>query len=234
MTADVQQAVPPVKVDSGNSLHMVGVMTGVGTICGLLIVVVYQLTLPAIQHNQATIVRESVFEVIPKAQSQAILAVDDSGTLTQLESPEGTLPKLFAGYSHSGELLGVAIEGSGRGYADVIRVLYTYSPEKKAIIGFKVLDCRETPGLGDKIIADAAFQENFKELDVKLNAAGDAPANAVVTVKHGTKALPWQIDAISGATISSKAVGRILNDGARRFVPLIEKNLDMITKAGTK
>ncbi|MBX7259100.1 MAG: FMN-binding protein [Candidatus Hydrogenedentes bacterium] len=234
MTADVERAVPPGKVDSGNSAQMIGVMTGVGTICGLLIVIVYQLTLSAILQNQATIVKESVFEVIPGAAAQAIFGVEASGQLTPLESPEGPLPKMYAGYDGSGKLLGIAIEGSGRGYADTVRVLYTYSPEKKAIIGFKVLDSRETPGLGDKIAYDQDFLKNFESLDAKLDAAGDKLANALVTVKHGSKSQPWQIDAISGATISSRTVGKILNSSAERFVPLIEKNLDMIVKAGSK
>lgn len=234
MTADVERAVPAGKMDSGNSAQMVGVMTGVGTICGLLIVIVYQLTLPAIAHNQATIVKESVFEVIPGANAQVTFGVGADGALSQVESVEGAQDKLFAGYDSAGKLLGVAVEGSGRGYADTIRVLYTYSPERKAIVGFKVLDSKETPGLGDKIAYDQDFLKNFAALEVKLDESGQKLANAVVAVKHGTKSLPWQIDAISGATISSRTVGRILNESAEHYVPLIEKNLDTIAKAGNQ
>jgi len=77
----------------------------------------------------------------------------------------------------------------------------------------------ETPGLGDKIARDPTFLANFKALDAQLNDAGDGLRHAIVTVKHGTKAQAWQIDAISGATISSKAVGRMLNDSAQRLLP---------------
>ena len=44
------------------------------------------------------------------------------------------------------------------GYQDVIRILlYGYSPEHQAIVGMRVLESRETPGLGDKIEKDPAF-----------------------------------------------------------------------------
>jgi Na+-translocating ferredoxin:NAD+ oxidoreductase RnfG subunit len=66
---------------------------------------------------------------------------------------------------------------------------------------------RETPGIGDKIITDEAFLKNFEALDVKLAADMKALANAVKVVKHGTKQNAWEIDAISGATVTSKAVG---------------------------
>ncbi|HID07807.1 MAG TPA: FMN-binding protein, partial [Armatimonadetes bacterium] len=69
----------------------------------------------------------------------------------------------------------------------------------------------ETPGLGDKIITDKKFQKNFEALDAKLNKNGTALANAIVTVKAGSKKHDWQIDAISGATISSRAIGKALD-----------------------
>ncbi len=64
----------------------------------------------------------------------------------------------------------------------------------------EILDSRETPGLGDKIYKDAAFVANFASLSVDPE---------IVAVKKGNKSAPNQIDAITGATISSKAVVKI-------------------------
>ena len=50
-----------------------------------------------------------------------------------------------------GELVGFAIQAQGMGYQDVISVLYAYSPGEDAVTGFRVLESRETPGLGDYI-----------------------------------------------------------------------------------
>ncbi|MFN3884872.1 MAG: FMN-binding protein, partial [Rhodocyclaceae bacterium] len=41
-----------------------------------------------------------------------------------------------------------------------------------------------------------------------------------------TKSQPWEIDAISGATITSRAVGRAINDSAQVLLPRITPHLD--------
>ena len=80
---------------------------------------------------------------------------------------------------------------------------------------------RETPGIGDKIITDQSFLKNFEALDVRVNSELTALANAVKVVKHGTKQNAWEIDAIAGATVTSKAVGRGINESAQKLMPLL-------------
>ena len=62
----------------------------------------------------------------------------------------------------------------------------------------------------------------------KYLADGSGLERAIVPVKNGTKSEPWQIDAISGATISSKAVARMLNDKSQLMSPLIQRNLSVL------
>ncbi len=231
MTASATEAAPLPK--QTGSFYMIFVMTTVATLCGVLIVTVYQLTIPAIQRNQARIIEASVYEVLPGATRQVAFGVEPSGTLTENPDPQSSLPKCYAGYDDQGALVGVAVQASGRGYQDIIQLLYSYSPDKECIDGFTVLDCKETPGLGDKIVSDPAFLANFKDLDTTLDASGQAMAHPIETVKHGTKTEKWQIDAISGATISSKAVSRILRESTAQMVPVIAAHLDEIRKAGT-
>jgi len=137
-------------------------------------------------------------------------------------------PRLFAGYDEKGTLIGIALEGSGQGYADAVRILYGYSPACACINGFTVVSSRETPGFGDKLKSDAAFLANFTALDARLDSEQKNLANPIVTVKHGTKRQPWQIDAISGATVSSRAVGRAINDSASRVLPVLAKHLEQL------
>jgi Na+-translocating ferredoxin:NAD+ oxidoreductase subunit G len=89
------------------------------------------------------------------------------------------------------------------------------------VIGFAVLQSAETPGLGDKIETDPAFLANFDGLSVALNDAATALAHEIVTVKSGTKTEAWQIDGITGATVSSVAVGKALRESTARMVPLL-------------
>ncbi len=98
-----------------------------------------------------------------------------------------------------------------------------YDPGCQCIVGSKVLKSNETPGFGDKLDFDPEFLKNFHALEARLNAEGSALANAIVTVKHGAKTEPWQIDAITGATISSTAMGRAANAAAQRAVPAIQR-----------
>jgi len=94
-----------------------------------------------------------------------------------------------------------------------------------------VVSMRETPGIGDKIITDKAFLANFTALDVKLNADLNALAHEVTSVKHGAKTQPWQIDAIAGATITSRAVGKAINDAAQLLLPRLVPNIDKLGKS---
>ena len=64
---------------------------------------------------------------------------------------EDGISLVHAGYDAEERLVGLAIDAQGMGYQDNIRVLYSYSFEQDAIIGFKVLESKETPGLGDKV-----------------------------------------------------------------------------------
>ena len=118
----------------------------------------------------------------------------------------------------------------GMGYQANIRVLYAYSFEQNAIVGFKILESKETPGLGDRVEIEPHFIANFEALDASLNADGSALANPIVTVKQGEKTDPWQIDGITGATITSEALGNILNNSASEWVPLLERDADTIER----
>lgn len=211
------------------SLRMIRLMGVVSLVCGLLIVGTNFLTLAPIRHNQEVMLREAVTELLPGLEKQVIYQIEPSG-LTIVDTAEGAGQRLYAGYDKSGVLIGVVAEAAAQGYGDTIRSMYAYSPEKEAIIGFKVVEMKETPGLGDKIGIDKAFQANFKNLQAKLDAAMQKLEHAIVTVKHGTKKNPWEVDAISGATISSRAVGVMLNRSANAFVPVIRRNLERIRK----
>ncbi|EDN65464.1 Electron transport complex, RnfABCDGE type, G subunit [Beggiatoa sp. PS] len=121
---------------------------------------------------------------------------------------------LYAGYNVEGHLVGYAIVAEGPGFQDTIRLLYGYRPDEKKIVGMEILESRETPGLGDKIYKDADFVANFKALTVEPS---------IVLVKKGTKSKQNQVDAISGATISSKAVVRIINKTHEKWLERLSK-----------
>ncbi len=212
----------PVEQVKTSAWQMYRAIVGIGAFCALLIVTVFQVTAPQIKLNQERFLAAAVAEVLPAADSTVAVIMDESGRLVETE--ETLALPAFLGYDQNMTLVGAVITAQGMGYQDNIRVLYSYSFDKKAIVGFKVLDSKETPGLGDKIEKEAHFIANFEALDASLTADGSSLENMIVTVKQGEKTEPWQLDGITGATITSVAVGEILDTSARLWVPVFERD----------
>jgi electron transport complex protein RnfG len=200
-------------------------LIGVAAVAGALIVVTFQLTFPIIKAKKAEALRRAVFDVIPGARSVVTFKLEPDGGLEPLTGEDERAVKYYAGYTDDNQLIGVAIEAQGNGFQDVIKVLYGYAPTEQNIIGMKVLESKETPGLGDKIGKDPAFLANFDKLDARLTEDGTKLQHAFEVVKPGAKKSRWQIDGITGATISSKAMGRLLNKSAPRRLPPVLNNL---------
>ena len=201
-------------------------MVGVGVGCGLLIVGVFQATLPRIERNKAEALQAAIFRVLPAAKTSKTVAFQAPDEFRAVEGDTGDSLVVYAGYDDQNALVGVAVEAEGMGYQDVIGVIYGYSFEQQAIVGIQVLESKETPGLGDKIETDPDFLRNFERLDVSLNEDGSGLANEVVAVRSGEKENPWEVDGITGATISSVAIAAILNESAQTWVPRIQQGLD--------
>lgn len=216
-----------------NSGKMLQAMVGIGVLCALLIVLTYEGTFERIEHNKAVALEQAIFKVLPGTATTQAFQLDEQDQFQMLSSDEKGDQVVYAGYNEQGELTGVAIEGSGQGYADILRILYGYDPAQEAVVGFYVLESKETPGLGDKIEKDANFLANFEALDVALNDAKNALINKVIPVKSGTKENPWEVDAITGATISSRAIGDILGESTAYWVPLIYQNQTALTTENT-
>jgi electron transport complex protein RnfG len=195
------------------------------TICGLIIVASYELTLDAVANNRKISTERAVFKVVPGATEVREFVATTGGI--QPAGPtavEGGV-KFYGAYDRVGALKGIAAEGAAKGYADEVRVLYAYDPAKQVITGFSVVSMHETPGIGDKVLTDKDFLNNFAALDVKLAQDMKAVANAIKVVKHGSKQNAWEIDAISGSTVTSKAVGKGIRESTEKLLPKLLPNI---------
>jgi len=205
------------------TIPMIKVLGTISLLCGILIVFTQVTTLARIRHNKEALMHELIEQLLPGIQKQINYGIEPNGDLTILPGLEGEGRRIFAGYDAGGNFLGLVVETNDRGYADTINAMYAYQPDTRTITGFQVVDMRETPGLGDRIRSDPGFLENFKNIDA-------SEAHPIVTVKHGTKKNSWEIDAISGATVSSRAVGRMLQKSVDEKAPIIARNLDRIKR----
>ncbi len=210
-----------------SSSNLILVLGGIAMMSGLLVVLTYQLTLPRITYNQQMALEKAIFTVLPEATAKSNYLLDESG-LVLLSDDDFADANVFAGYNEDGELTGLAMEASARGYQDVVTILYGYSLDSECVVGITILASRETPGLGDKVETDQGFLANFDCLDAQLNDDGTSVLNPIETVKNGKKTDPWQIDGISGATVTSTAIGNALQKSTTDMLPLLARHRDSL------
>lgn len=158
---------------------------------------------PRIAAHRQEAIERAVFKVVP--------------------SPAGETPAytdtLLAGRKvyvvrAGGTLIGWAIPTVGGGFQGNIGIMFGLTPDGAAMTGLVVIESVETPGLGARI-TEAHFSEQFAGLDV---------TGKITYVKNRSPEkprAPGQIDAITGATISSTAVVRIVNETLAAVRPAI-------------
>ncbi|HEX9690864.1 MAG TPA: RnfABCDGE type electron transport complex subunit G [Gemmatimonadales bacterium] len=183
-----------------------------GAIAGLLIVVVFQRTQPTIQAYKAEQLRLAVFEVLGGPDRFDTLYV--VGATLERQVPAGGSPEsheqVYAGYAGD-RFVGYAISAGQPGFQDMVRLIFGYDPARGTIIGMKVLESKETPGLGDKIEKDSSFVAQF----------GNVTAPLVGIKSRDATGDPHEVDMITGATISSKTVINTINGALARLGPLL-------------
>ena len=204
----------PAAAKEVRSWKLLAMMTGAGGIAGFLIVTAFQATLPRIQKHQAETMAHAIREVLKEpARYDTLYSVDG-----RLESvlPAGadakTVDKIFLGYDDAGKRIGFALGGTENGFQDPVTVMFGYDAAARKLIAMKVIANKETPGLGDKIEKDTVFVNGFVQAAAPLNG---------VTRDRG-RAKPNDIVMITGATISSRAVIRIINNTITRWQPLMD------------
>lgn len=220
MSTDLLQQTAP----EPGSTRLVASLAVSGFLSGLIIIGIYVATLPTITENKARELREAVFKVLPGVSRMQKMQFDGERVVIKQggKDDENTL---YAGYDAEARLVGYAIASEGPGFQDTIRLLYGYLPTERKVVGMEILESRETPGLGDKIYKDAAFVANFDDLAVDPQ---------IIAVKKGTKSAPNEIDAITGATISSKAVVRIINEGNKRWLERLPASAPPLAEEGSR
>lgn len=96
--------------------------------------------------------------------------------------------------------LGYAFLTEGQGYQGPIKILCGVDSQFDKILGIEIIESTETPGLGARI-NEAWFKKQFAALNI----------NGLISYVKGKPQGDREIEAITGATVSSKAVVDILN-----------------------
>jgi Na+-translocating ferredoxin:NAD+ oxidoreductase subunit G len=184
-----------------------------GAMAGALIVSVHQWTQPRILAHQARAVAAAIDEVL-QAPARVETLFLWQGALTATP-PAGAdtvkLDRIWAGYDESGARVGYAIIGAEAGFQDVIRLMFGYDPAAQRVLGMRILESKETPGLGDKIFKDETFVSAFRTAQLPM-----------IPTKPGSgTGDPREVDTITGATISARTVINIINSRVAAVNPLL-------------
>jgi len=162
-------------------------LTIIGLISALALAYIYQITTPIIEEHQALAKKEAVLNVLPKSDSY-----------TEVEK-EGII---FYEGNVKGE---VAMSASGGGFQGKIELMIGANPFEGKIYRITILNHSETPGLGAKI-NDEKFESNFT----------GKPFGAYWVVKQPVSN-SLEVEAISGATISSQKVTDIVSEAVNKM-----------------
>jgi len=164
---------------------------------GLLIAIANAAWSPRIEQNRIYKLNRLMRELLPAAKSFE-LTVEMK---VELAKGKRVKSNIYKALSDEGGCVGWAFNCEGPGFQDKIKLVIAVDERCEKFFGFKVLASNETPTIGDKI------QEDYLGNQFK-----GVPAGKLELVKTGDeKRIDSEIVAISGATVSSEAVVKIIN-----------------------
>ena len=182
---------------------------------GLLLAATNYALEPIIIQNKLDKLNLKAGVLLPAAKHFVPLELEDAEAL-EILSARGKPVKVEAYKAISADDNGVgwAFNVSGSGFQDKIELVVVVDYDFEKMMGYGVLSSNESPGSGDKINDPEIFGNQFKGVPVgqfKLIMTGDRSKR------------DSEIVAISGATISSEAVVRILNDSLGQIKEQMQK-----------
>ena len=174
-------------------LQLILSLTLISAVCAAVLAIVNNATKERIA-NLATLKANNAARAVLPANVKAIVPRED---------PADASLTAFVGYADDAktQIAGYAVPGlTAKGYGGNIRLMVGLNPDR-TVISYQVLAAGETPGLGSNLTTPA-FIARFK---------GQTAANVAVT-KDGGK-----IEALTSATITSRAVCDAVADAAKRI-----------------
>ncbi len=181
-------------------VKMLITLTIVGVISGGLLSQISNWAEPKIEMNRKLETERAIFLVQPEAKSYL-----------KIEEADFELYQVFKDENKS-ESIGYALPFEGNGFQGKIRLMVGVNVDLQQLVGLEVLEQVETPGLGTKV-TEKPFTNQFIGLT----------ANPVVNwTKAEANKDKSEIQTITGATISSKAIVVIINDGLSKLRSTVE------------
>lgn len=165
--------------------------------------------LPRIEENALLAERRAILDVFALDSSGSAADVFSRFEQSIRPAQSGSLT-LYAHVDASGQILGYAVPFAGPGLWGIIEGYLGVSPDHTKILGLVFTRQNETPGLGGRI-EEPGFRDQFRGLAIKTGTE--------LAFGAGND---QQIDAVTGATLTSKSVLKILNQLLDQTVSQLE------------
>ncbi len=197
------------KSDVAVMLREAGILFAITLIAGVMLGFVYELTKEPIRIQQEKAIQEACMAVFPDSGENCVFEqiqyVPESETMEELAAQGVTIGSVYSARMQGeadNTLMGYVVESvTSEGYGGEI-VLYVGVAVDGSVGGVSILDISETPGLGME--APKVLTPQFAGKNVE----------SFTYTKTGSRA-ESEVDAISGATITTKAVVNAVNGALR-------------------
>jgi len=188
-------------------IQMVVVLTILSVVSGGLLASIRNGTKEQIEYQQLVFVKGPAIRAI--LEGAANDPITDRFKLKSGESEQSFFVGVFDGKANT-----VTFESSGKGFGGDIGVMVGVNLDDDKIVGVGVTTHSETPGIGAKAKTDPAFSAQFKGMPLKD------------TFKVKTDG--GQVDALSGATVTSRGVSVALTEAGKIYESLKPQIADQL------
>jgi electron transport complex protein RnfG len=180
-------------------IQMVVVLTVLSFVSGGLLAYVKDGTKEKIEVQQLTFVKGPAIKAILKGAAND--PIKDRFKLKDGDTEQSFFVGVFGGKPDT-----VAFESTGKGFGGDIGLMVGVNLENDKIVGVGVTTHSETPGVGSRAKTDPSFVAQFPGMSIEE------------TFK--VKADGGQVDALSGATVTSRGVSAALTDAGKIYEKL--------------
>ncbi len=182
------------------------ILFAITLVAGVLLGIVYQVTKDPIAYQEKLAQDKANQSVFASAGTFEDISLDEAAAAAEAAEHTGvTIESVKEAKDSSGAGLGYVIQVKSKGYGDFITYTVGITNEG-SVNGISIISIAETPGLG--MNAEKVIVPQFV----------DKAATAFSVVKNGQLSdASTQIEAISGATITSKAVTEGVNAAVSYF-----------------
>ena len=195
-----------------DSLHTVIYSTVLGVVCAVLLTAAARFAEPYREANQEAEKIRNILAVLEVPFDEETASVAELKELFAANVRQDSETNNYT-YVIDGAVQGVAVQFAGPGMWGGIKGFLALEGDMRTIRGVTFIEQEETPGLGGDIAAPW-FQDQFKQK--KIVDAQGRPGIAITP--PGMAAADNEVNAISGATITSGKVENLLNATIKRIV----------------